>query len=111
MTKYEYIIAENIEETVSKEINLWRAVIMQHLADLSSDADKKSRCAGFRRAAFKWIFGQDLKCDDVNIDRVLANMDGKSNRHFREVCELAHFNAESVIRQAVAILEGKNSLI
>jgi hypothetical protein len=111
MTKYEYIIAENAEKTVSKEVCLWRAVVIQQLIDLSSDADDKSRDGGFRRAAFYWIFGQNLDGNNVDLDYLLANINYKINCHFFEVCEMANLNAKSVIRQAIAILENKTKII
>jgi hypothetical protein len=110
MNKYEYIIAENVSEAASKEIDLWRAVVIQHLIDLSSNVDKKSRCAGFRRAAFYWIFGRDQDYDTiVNMEKELIEIDYKTNSHFREVCELSHLNAESVMKQAIAILKNKTT--
>lgn len=111
MNKYEHIITQDIvDDKIIKEVNLWRAVVIQHLIDLASNANDKTRNGGFRRAAFEWIFGQKLivkKDGNLNYFSFLENINNKTNGNFHEVCEMAHLDALSVKRQAIAILKNQ----
>jgi len=111
--KFKRIVLESVMLEVSAETNLWRAVMVQNLNDLSSDAKYNSRLAGHRRSAFYWIFAQKLsvrKYDIKEIKEILQNINYQPSKDFSQICDLASINIRSAIRQVMDIIDAKESL-
>ena len=111
MNKYKYIIALEVDQKITDEVNLWRAVVIQHLIDLSSHAMNNKRKKSFKNSAFNWMFGQGSlinKIGDIDYNYLISYNYNQKNQSFYEVCEMAHFDAESVMMQAIVILKNQN---
>ncbi len=85
MKKYQSIICYDVDLKIAKEVALWRAVVAQHLEDLTIDNDGRPSYKSIKRSAVKWIFMQ--------------------KEDFLETCELAHIDYCSVQKEAMKILK------
>ncbi len=107
MTTYKYLIFFEVDQQIFSEVSLWRAVIWQHLRDLGSEAKKGARVYTFKKRAIGWMFGDvDLVENSINVLQLISIIPHqKACADFYEVCELAHVDAMSVLKEAWHILK------